>query len=90
MDDVDTNRKFAESLSLDYPILSDPGGETARAFGVVDDDRSLPRRWTFFIGEDGSILRVDRSVDPATAGQDIVRTLEALGVERADVESVPR
>ena len=23
-DDVETNKKFAESLKLDYPILSDP------------------------------------------------------------------
>jgi len=70
-------------LALDYPILSDPGRKTARAFGVVDDDRGLARRWTFYIGKDGSILRIDRSVNPATAGEDVAETLRELGVAPA-------
>src|SRR6476469_3718289 len=35
VDAPEQNKKFAESLSLDYPILSDPTKTTAMAYGVV-------------------------------------------------------
>ena len=79
-DDPGTNGKFAASLKLDYPILSDPGKETARAYGVLDGDYA--DRWTFYIGKDGRILAIDRDVRPATAGADVAKTLERLKVGR--------
>src|SRR3954447_21805618 len=36
VDTPETNAKFAESLSLDYPILSDPEKSTAKAYGVLN------------------------------------------------------
>ena len=80
VDDPETNRKFAESLELDYPILSDPAKETARAYGVLND-RGMANRWTFYIGKDGKILHVDRGVKAAQHGSDIAARLEQLGVE---------
>jgi peroxiredoxin Q/BCP len=80
-DDPETNRKFAESLGLDYPILSDPGLEIARAFGVVEGDGKHPARHTFYIGPEGKVLYVDREVSPRTAGEDVAARLAALGVE---------
>jgi len=79
-DDAETNRKFAESLSLDYPILSDPGKETARAYGVLQGDYAA--RHTFYIGQDGRILLVDRAVKPSTAGTDVARHLAELKIPR--------
>ena len=81
-DTPEDNRRFAESLGLDYPILSDPDRAAARAYGVLGEDGVHARRWTFYIGADGTLLHVDREVDPATAGADIARRLEALGVPR--------
>ena len=40
-DTAEKNRKFAESLAVDYPILSDPAGDVARAYGVVGGIRPL-------------------------------------------------
>jgi peroxiredoxin Q/BCP len=82
VDTADVNRKFAESLELDYPILSDPGKDVARAYGVVTGDRAFASRWTFYIGKDGKILYVDKSGTTATQGQDIVDRLKALGITR--------
>jgi peroxiredoxin Q/BCP len=82
VDDLDTNTKFAESLDLDYPILSDPGKDVARAYGVVTEERPVPFRYTFYIGRDGKILAVDKEVKPATAGDDVAARLEALGVAK--------
>ena len=35
VDDPDTNKKFAEELQADYPILSDPEKKVAAAYGVL-------------------------------------------------------
>lgn len=78
MDDPETNRKFAESLGLDYPILSDPGKETAKAYGVLDS--GYASRHTFYIGKDGHILFVDRKVNASTAGDDVAKKLAELGI----------
>ena len=78
-DDAETNRKFAESLELDYPILSDPEGEVARAYGVLSG-AGYAARHTFYIGVDGRILAIDRNVRPATSAEDMAATLGALEV----------
>jgi peroxiredoxin Q/BCP len=84
-DDEETNRKFAKSLDLDYPILSDPGRTAARAFGVLRTEYAA--RNTFYIGKDGTILFVDRDVKPATAGEDIARRLAELKIPRREKAS---
>ena len=80
IDEPETNRKFAESLELDYPILSDPEKETARAYGVLAPVGKFAKRHTVYIGVDGKILYIDRNVSPGTAGADMAARLEALGV----------
>ena len=81
VDDAETNRKFAESLDANYPILSDPDKKTAAEYGVLSD-RGTASRWTFYIGPDGRILDIDKSVNVRTAGEDVVRKLGELGVKK--------
>ena len=80
MDDAETNAKFAESLGLDYPILSDPDRSTARAYGVLNAAGTAASRHTVYIGADGKILHVDREVKPSTAGSDVAKRLGELGI----------
>ena len=75
------NAAFAKSLDLDYPILSDPTKKTAKAYGVVTSKRSLPYRWTPYIGPDGKILYIDKGVKAGSHGKDIAAKLKELGVE---------
>jgi peroxiredoxin Q/BCP len=82
VDTPEDNRKFAESLGLDYPILSDPGKQVASSYGVVTPERQVAQRWTFYIGIDGRILAIDKKISTATAGQDIVTKLGELGIAR--------
>ena len=84
VDDADTNRRFAESLEADYPILADPDKKAAAAYGVLTPERGLANRWTFYVGTDGKILFVDRKVNVRTAGQDIATKLGELGVDTVD------
>jgi len=79
-DAEDVNREFAESLKLEYPILSDPEKSVATAYGVVHEGRALPERWTYFIGIDGKILAIDKKVNPATHGKDCAERLRELKV----------
>ena len=82
-DDAETNRKFAESLGLDYPMLADADGAVAKAYGVVGGGRPWPQRWTFYIGKDGKILAIDKAVRVETSAEDMVAKLGELNVARA-------
>jgi peroxiredoxin Q/BCP len=82
VDSEQTNKQFAQSLGVDYPLLSDPTKTVATAYGVVDEDQPFPSRWTFFIGLDGRILYIDKQVNPATHGKVIAAKLAELGVSR--------
>lgn len=81
VDAPDVNAKFAKSLELDYPILSDPTKAVARAYGVLASS-GFAARWTFYVGLDGRIAAIDRNVSAATHGTDVVKKLEELGVAR--------
>ncbi len=80
--------RFAEKLGVDYPLLSDPTREVAKAYGVVQGDSSFAVRWTFYIGVDGKILYIDKAVSPANAGEAIVQRLAELGVARRPIHKV--
>lgn len=77
VDSAETNRRFAESLGIVFPILSDPTKEVARAYGVLGAS-GFASRWTFYIGADGRILDIDTKVSAASHGRDIVAKLTQL------------
>jgi peroxiredoxin Q/BCP len=77
VDPADVNARFAESLGLAFPILSDATKETARAYGVLAPS-GYASRWTFYIGADGRILDIDKKVSAASHGRDIVAKLTDL------------
>ncbi len=84
VDPVEQNRGFAEQQNADFPLLSDPSKETARAYGVLNL-MGVASRQTFYIGIDGRILDIDRSVRPATSAQDMAARLAKLGVATRQV-----
>ena len=86
VDAPETNKAFAEQNQASFPVLSDADGTVSAAYGVLSE-RGFANRWTYFIDREGVIARVDREVDPGTAGADLVVHLEALGVPRAETKS---
>jgi thioredoxin-dependent peroxiredoxin len=82
VDAPDYNKKFAESLGLDYPILSDPDKKVAEAYGVVHGDRKVAERWTFYIDKNGIIKEIDKKVQARTkqAGEDLASKIKDLGL----------
>jgi thioredoxin-dependent peroxiredoxin len=81
LDPPETMRDFAASLGIDYPILSDPDGAVARAYGVLGRT-GFPGRTTFFIGSDGRILHIDRQVRLRDHGRDITDRLAGRATPR--------
>jgi peroxiredoxin Q/BCP len=77
VDEPEKNKEFAESLKLDYPILSDPSKETAKAFGVLNE-RGMANRWTYYIDKNGKIAAVDQKVNTDNHGKDIAAKLKEL------------
>jgi peroxiredoxin Q/BCP len=78
VDTPEDNKKFAESLDLDYPILSDPEKKTAEAYGVLNPARGTANRWTFYIDKEGIIRAIDKRVNTAHAGPDVAAKLKDL------------
>lgn len=69
-DPLKTNKEFAESLGLDFAILSDEDGAVSRKFEVLMAERNMSSRTTFVIGKDGKITHVESggsAIDPAGA-----------------------
>jgi peroxiredoxin Q/BCP len=81
VDTLEENTKFSQMHEADYPILANPTKDVATAYGVLSP-QGFARRWTFYIGPDGKILHIDKSVAPATSGPDMVAKLGELNVPK--------
>src|SRR6185295_17185607 len=79
VDTAKTNAEFAAALDLTCPILSDPGKDVARAYGVLGPS-GFASRWTFYIGADGRILDIDTQVRATSHGRDVAARLTQLGI----------
>ena len=76
------NKAFAESLKLDYPILSDPDRKVAMQYGVSSDEKAFAKRWTFYIDKEGVIKFIDPKVNTKEHGKDVAKKLEELGIPK--------
>ena len=82
VDPLDKNRDFARKTKADFPMLSDPAKEVARSYGVLNT-KGVANRITFYIDKKGNILKIDKGINPATAAQDMAKTLQMLNIEKA-------
>ena len=80
-DDAATNREFAKANDADFPILSDPDRNTAKAYGVLTDN-GYAARWTYYIDGDGKIAYVDKKVDAYNAAEGIIERLQIMDVPK--------
>jgi thioredoxin-dependent peroxiredoxin len=80
VDTADQNTKFAKSLDLDYPILSDPDKSVAKAYGVLNATRGVSNRWTFYIDKEGIIKAIDKEIKVDKAGTDVAAKVKELGL----------
>ena len=67
MDSPFSNKAFADQIGVTFPLLSDWGGDTTRAYGLYVNKYKAARRINFLIGKDGKILeeQIDsNAIDP--------------------------
>lgn len=82
VDPVEANKGFAEQQHADFPLLSDPSKDAAKAYGVLNEERGFANRWTFYIGKDGRVQAIDKDVATRleTSAQDMAAKLGELKV----------
>ena len=81
-DNLADNTAFAEKNNASFPILADPEKTMSAAYGVLSP-AGFAGRVTMYIDPDGVVARVDRNVNPQTAGADLVTALLSIGVPAA-------
>jgi len=81
VDPLDDNRDFAKKTGADFPMLSDPTKEAAKAYDVLNF-AGFASRVTFYISKEGKILKIDEDISPKTAAEDMAGTLKKLGVAK--------
>ena len=82
-DKPEDNKGFAEKNEASFPILSDPSKEMCEAYGVMSS-WGFDNRWTYYIDPEGIVVKIDKDVDPRTAGADLLADLQSLGVPPAN------
>ena len=82
LDDVEKNRAFARSVDASFVLLSDPGKQNAKRFGVLALGGLYAKRITFYMDAKGVVRYIDDDVEPSTHGADIVLKLQELGIGR--------
>ena len=75
-DSIELNKKFAEKLDLNYPLLSDTDAAVAKAYGIYNGRFS--NRVTFIIDKKGKIAYIFKKVNVGSHGQDLVKKLMEL------------
>ena len=80
--DLGGTRGVVEKKEADFPILSDPTKATATAYGVLGPS-GMANRWTFYVGKDGKLLAIEKTIKPATSAEDMAAKLGELNVEPA-------
>jgi len=78
VDTLEDNTAFANEHEAGFPILADPSKEMTGAYEVLMD-AGFANRWTYYIDKEGTILKIDKETNPATAGRDLTRTMGELG-----------
>jgi peroxiredoxin Q/BCP len=81
VDPLEDNVRFSEATKADFPLLSDPSKTVAKAYGVLHM-LGYAKRYTIYIGADGTVLKIDTKVNPKTSAEDMAATLGNLGVAK--------
>jgi len=73
------NATVVEKKEADFPLLSDPSKDIAKAYGVLNE-RGTANRWTFYIDKAGKISYIEKMVKPETSAEDMVSKIAELKI----------
>ena len=80
LDDVESHKAFAENHGLPFPLLADPEGMTADAYGVKTKmfGMTVAKRQTFIIDPDGIVAKHYEKVRPESHSENVLADLKML------------
>lgn len=80
VDDVESQKAFAEKYHLPFPLLSDARQEVAERYGVLTTfgDTAVASRQTFVIDPEGRIAKHYSEVDPEAHSAQVLADLESM------------
>lgn len=85
-DDTKSHRKFAEKLSLPFPLLSDPDAQVATAYESFGPKKFMGKEFTgiyrntFLIDPEGNIAKIYQKVKPETHPTQILADINSFSV----------
>jgi len=80
VDDSASHAAFAKKHSLQFPLLADPDGRVADAYGALSDwvMMKLAKRYTFLIDAQGRVAKAYLKVDTSRHSAEIIADLKRL------------
>ena len=73
-----TNRAFAERHNLPFQLLSDTERTLAKAVGAAIPLLPFPKRISYLIGTDGTVMKAYPKVSPATPAEEVLEDLREI------------
>ncbi len=74
-DKPEENRAFQEKFNIPYDLLSDPDQVAGMAYGVIQEEKPYPARFSFLIDPEGKIAKVYNTVVPAEHPDEVLADL---------------
>jgi peroxiredoxin Q/BCP len=80
VDTLESQQAFAKKVAIRFPLIADPEGEIARAYGVYREDWRVAGRATAVIGEDGTVLKTfpKAPLDGKGHAEEVYQDVQAL------------
>lgn len=79
-DSPESNRRFAEKQRLPFRLLSDADRSLAKACGADRFLLPVPKRISYLVGADGTVLRAWDSVNPDSHADEVWESARELGL----------
>jgi len=85
-DDVKSHQKFADKYGLNFPLLADTDTHVSQMYDVWKEKNFAGKKYmgvnreTFLIDKDGIVRKVWHKVNAAEHAQEVMETIESLGL----------
>lgn len=91
VDDTASHARFVSQYHLPFPLLADPLGHTAAAYGALFKlgPLRMARRHTYIVTPEGRIGRIFRHVNPTHHAAEVARTIKELQIKSIVNKLVP-
>lgn len=85
-DDIESHKTFAEKYGLPFPLLADTDTTVSQRYGVWKEKNLYGKKYlgvsreTFLIDKEGIVRKVWPHVKAAEHAQEVLKTIESLGL----------